>query len=521
MFAIAFWDNRTQQLFLIRDRLGIKPLYYYYDKDVFLFASELKALMAFSHFKRDVDPESIALFLHYQYIPTPKCIFKNTFKLPPAYYLTYDGNGIRTQKYWEPPAWEKGHEMEKQSEEEILNTLDTLIGQAVSDRLISDVPLGALLSGGIDSSLVVALMQKAHASPVQTYTIGFREADYDEAPWASKVADYLGTDHHELYVTQQEAMGVIPKLSEIYDEPFADSSAIPTYLVSQLARSEVTVALSGDGGDEQFAGYVRYWTAQTIWRYMNGFPPWLIYFMRNLSDHLSSQLLKKCYSILYPVLPQRLKVTNFEEKWQKLRYVFRQTNLAELYRMTICLWSKGALESLMGVRLTNGQFEETFEETKGWPLLARLMRVDQKTYLPDAMLTKVDRASMAVSLEVRVPLLDHRVVEYTARLPEIWKYRNGSGKYILKKLLARYLPIAFFDRPKMGFGVPIDSWFRKDLKPLLLDYLSTERIKREELFNEKIIQQTIREHLDENVNHQYRLWTLLMWEMWRERWMKN
>lgn len=519
MFAFALWDKRSRLLFLARDRLGIKPLYYHFDRGRFLFASELKAMMAFKVFRRNIDPDSIPLFLHYQYVPTPRTVFQNTYKLLPGYCLVYDGQDLETYAYWNLPHREEEAGDFKSKEGDVIDELDYLLTRAVSDRLVSDVPLGALLSGGIDSSMVVALMQKVNPAPVRTFSIGFREPEYNEAPWASKVANHLGTEHTELYVTPKEAMDVIPRLPEIYDEPFADSSAIPTYLVSSLARSQVTVALSGDGGDEQFSGYVRYWTTQAMATSFQRLPSSIRRALGMLFKKIPPLWVEKCYLPWREFLPQRFRVANFPDKWQKLITLMGKTEAQELYRMTICLWSEAELYRILGESLPKSQFEEIFLQTEGWPLLSRLMRVDQKTYLPDAMLTKVDRSSMAASLEVRVPLLDHRVVEYTAKLPDSLKYRNGEGKYILRRLLSRYVPSNMFERPKMGFGVPIDKWFRNELKDLLLDYLSPERLKKEGIFDQYLVEEKIKEHLLGEVNHQYRLWSLLMWEMWRERWL--
>jgi len=519
MFSLAIWDSQKQHLYLARDRLGIKPLFYYFRDGNLLFASELKALMAFKSFDKYIDPDSIPLFLHYQYVPAPKTIFKNTYKLLPGHYLVFNGEDLSANRYWAPPDEPEGDLSTVNDEEKLLSRLDELLTEAVSARLISDVPLGALLSGGIDSSMVVALMQKVSTAPVRTFSIGFDVEGYNEAVWAAEVAKHLGTDHTELYVTPQEAMEVIPSLPDLYDEPFADSSAIPTFLVCQLARSDVTVALSGDGGDEQFAGYVRYWTTQAM---AHGFQRlWLPVrkSMAHILGAIPAGFVERCYLPWRQFLPQRFRVANFADKWQKLIYLLNKTEISDLYRMTICLWSEDEVFRLAGRRLPEGEYEKVFKDTVDWPLLARLMRVDQKTYLPDAMLTKVDRASMAVSLEVRVPLLDHRVVEYTAKMPDTLKFRNGTGKYLLKKLLARYVPNHLFERPKMGFGVPIDRWFRSELKELLLDYLSPSRLKKEGLFDEAIVENKIKEHLSGRINHHYRLWALLMWEMWRERWL--
>lgn len=519
MFVVAVWDRVDKTIFVARDRMGIKPVYYYHDRDTFLFASELKALMTFELFPKEIDPDSIPLFLHYQYIPAPRTIFKKTYKLLPGYFLVYNGKNISTQPYWELPINQDGVKDKPVNEKSELKKLDDLLTRAVSDRLISDVPLGALLSGGIDSSIVVALMQKVNTSPVRTFSIGFNEPGYNEAPWASKVAEHLGTDHNELYVTPKDAIDLISSLPEIYDEPFADASAIPTTLVCRFARHKLTVALSGDGGDEQFSGYVRYWSTRAMTTAFKRLPPPLKTAVGLLFERIPSRWIETCYRPLQPHLPQRFRAANFIDKWEKILKLMRKSRIEDLYRMTVCLWPEDDILALVDIKLPFGSFEETFLETQGWPVLSRLMHVDQKTYLPDAMLTKVDRASMATGLEVRVPLLDHRVVEFTSKIPESLKYRNGTGKYLLKKLLSRYVPNELFERPKMGFGVPIDHWFRTDLKTLLQDYLSPERLKKEGRFNHVIVEKKIKEHLSGQKNHQYRLWSILIWEMWRERWM--
>ncbi len=518
MFALAIWDSGEKTLFLARDRMGIKPIYYYYNGDTFLFASELKALMTFKSFPKEIDPDSIPLFLHYQYIPTPKTVFADTYKLSPGHFLVFKGKTI-SGPYWNIPERPSDENSTKVNEKECLKRLDDLLTTAVSDRLISDVPLGALLSGGIDSSMVVALMQKASSSPVRTFSIGFREPGYNEAPWASKVAEHLGTDHNELYVTSKDAMDLISSLPQIYDEPFADASAIPTMLVCRFARSKLTVALSGDGGDEQFSGYVRYWSTRAMASASQRLPQTIRIALSDFFERIPSGWIERCYRPLQPHLPRRFRTANFIDKWEKVLKLMRKNRIHDLYRMAVCLWPEEDILALVDMKLPSGRFEETFLETEGWPVLSRLMRVDLKTYLPDAMLTKVDRASMANSLEVRVPLLDHRVVEFSSMLPESLKYGNGSGKYLLKKLLAQYVPMELFERPKMGFGVPIDLWFRKDLKTHLLDYLSPERLKREGMFNHVLVEQKIKEHLAGRKNHQYRLWSILMWEMWREHWL--
>jgi asparagine synthase (glutamine-hydrolysing) len=520
MFAFAIWDSNENRLLLARDRLGIKPLFYYRTEEMFSFASELKALMALPGFQKDIDPEALVLFLHYQYVPAPKSIFKNTWKLLPGHYAIVDQDGIRVRRYWESSEHEV-KEDEDWTEKRVVEKLDQLLTQSVSSQMGSDVPLGALLSGGVDSSLIAALMQKISPSPVRTFTIGFREESYNEAPWASKVAENLGTDHRKIFVTPREAIDLVPRLPAIYDEPFADSSAIPTCLVCRLARSDVTVALSGDGGDEQFAGYGRYWAATEMRAGFHRIPVPLRKLMMRGLGRLPFPLVDATYGFCRKHLPERFRVNNLYDKWQKLLRTLDEGSLSEIYRMTVCLWERDELQRLAGMRLPESRYESVFAETEGWPLIARLMKVDQETYLPDAMLTKVDRASMAVGLEVRVPLLDHRVVEYTSIIPDALKVRNGTGKYVLKKLLAKYLPVSLFERPKTGFGVPVGHWFRSDLKPLLQDYLSPGRLKREGFFDEGLVEKKVGEHLRKEANHQHRLWALLTWEMWRERWLGN
>lgn len=519
MFALALWDSRHKLLFLARDRLGIKPLYYHMSSGNFLFASELKAIMAFQAVAKDLDPDSIPLFFHFGYIPAPKTVFKNTFKLLPGNYAVFDGQNFKIRSYWELSEENINSRSVNVREEDALEKLDYLLTQAVSDRLVSDVPVGALLSGGIDSSVVVALMQQINTSPVRTFSIGFYEPHYNEAPWASKIAKYLGTDHTELYVTPAEAIEVIPKLPEIYDEPFADSSAIPTFLVSRLARSQVTVALSGDGGDEQFCGYRRYWKTQIRATRFQHLPRPFKKALVKILESLPYHLVDRYHFPWQQFLSHRFRFGNFSDKWGTLINMFGEDNIQRTYRMLLCFWSHHELYQLLGREVLECQFEKKFQKTEGWSILSRLMRVDQATYLPDDILTKVDRASMAAGLEVRVPILDHRVVEYTSKLPDNFKYRNGNSKYLLKKLLTRYLPVELFERPKKGFGLPIAQWLRNELKSIVLDYLSPARLKKEHLFDERIIEKIIKEHFSGQANHRDNLWSILMWEMWRERWL--
>jgi asparagine synthase (glutamine-hydrolysing) len=519
MFSLAIWDENKQSLFLARDRLGIKPLFYHHTSESLFFASELKALMALWAFPRELDYGALSLFLHYQYIPAPRSVFKNTFKLLPGHFATYCKGRLETQPYWTLPDLRSHPPIVKNREEDALERLDDLLTKAVNDRMISDVPLGGLLSGGIDSSMVAALMQKVSSHSVKTFSIGFSESGYDEAPWAAKVAEHLNTDHTSFYVTPKDALLTIPQLPEIYDEPFADASAIPTFLVSRLARSNVTVALSGDGGDEQFAGYVRYWSTQSMAGALGRLPQWFRKPFGSAMGKIPAPWVQNIYAPWRKRLPQRFSVANFSERWRQLVDILGSGDVASLYRMTVHVWPKEMLPNLCSAGLEESRFEEIFRNTEGWPMLSRLMRVDQMTYLPDAMLTKVDRASMAVSLEVRVPFLDHRVVEFTAHLPDHLKYRGGEGKYLLKRLLSRYVPERLFDRPKKGFSVPLERWLRVELKEMVSDYLSESRLKSEGLFDCDIVGAHLKDHFSGKVDHHHRLWTLLMWEMWREKWL--
>lgn len=520
MFAIAIWDQWAKELFLARDRLGIKPLYYYVDRGVFLFASELKALMAFESFPKSVDAEAVSLFLHYQYIPAPRTVFSHTRKLQPGHFLHYNADGLTDRRWWSPVITaDQDTTAVDMSEAEAISQLDDRLTQAVSDRLISDVPLGAMLSGGVDSSAIVAIMQKISTAPVRTFSIGFDAQSFDEAPWARKIADHLRTDHRELYVTGANALDVIPRLPEIYDEPFADSSAIPTFLVSQLTRKQVTVALSGDGGDEQFAGYVRYWMTQAMASWAKWLPSDLAHRLKETLAKLPPATVNRFYCAICNALPRRLRMENFPDKWQKLIGQLGYSQLSDLYRMTVSIWSKDDILRLTGRPVPESTFDYVFAESLAETSLKKLMAVDQQTYLPDAMLTKVDRASMAVGLEVRVPLLDHRVVELTSRLPDSLKYRNGKGKYLLTELVCNYVPRQLIQRPKMGFGIPLADWLRNDLNELLNDYLSPARLGQDGFFDPRTVQNAIREHQTGQTNHQHRLWALLMWEMWREKWL--
>ena len=522
MFALAIWDGRSRRLFLARDQQGIKPLYYYHYGGNLIFASELKGILAFQGISKILDTEAIPLFLHYQYIPSPRTIYQHIFKLLPGHFLICDSETFRIRTWAETPNVSSRRSSllgMPGSESACIDQLQEILTRAVSDQIVSDVPIGALLSGGIDSSLVAAIMQQVSSGPVRTFSIGFKDSKFNEAPWAAKVAAFLGTSHTELYVTSKDALSVIPKLPEIYDEPFADASAIPSLLVSQLTRSYVTVALSGDGGDEQFCGYTRYWATQAMASGFQRLPGPLRTWLYKCLSLIPTPFVETLYNRLQPVMPPAFRSANFPDKWQKLIAQMGHTDLQSLYRVSVCLWDMDRVKQLTGCFPESSRFEQVFDQTTDWPTLSRLMRVDQQTYLTETMLVKVDRASMAAGLEIRVPLLDQRVVEYASQVPEEFLFQKGQGKHILRRLLSRYIPAALFERPKMGFAIPVSRWLRGELKPMLLDYLSEERLKREGIFDASVVAAMVSDHLSGRANHPHRLWALLMWEMWREKWL--
>lgn len=520
MFAISIWDSRERKLYLARDRLGIKPLYYYCKDGNFAFASELKAIMEYPYFEKEIDPESLYYYLLFQYVPAPRAIFKNTYKLLPGHYLVISKDGsFEEHTYWD--AVERFQLLSKTDhnidEEETLRGLEELLISSVRYRLISDVPLGMLLSGGIDSSLVAAIMQSINPEPIKTFTIGFRENEFDEAPYAREIAKHLGTDHHELYVTPKEAQTVIPKLPLFYDEPFADSSAIPTYLVSKLAREHVKVALSGDGGDELFGGYNRYEWMNKLARY-DLIPYWLRQGVSWSLRLLPEGGIEWAYQLAKPFLPEAFQPIRLKGKKERIASLLKYRQLVELYPMVVGLWQQPELAELLGEEhdLSGLTLHDVYCTLDGENIVTRLMLADLKTYLVDDILTKVDRASMAVSLEDRVPILDHRIVEFTFGLPRRYKYK----KYLLKKLLAKYIPPKLYERPKHGFGVPFADWLRGDLRYLVEEYLNPKRLQREGFFNVNAVKRTTEEYMSGRRDHWHRLWALIAFEIWYEHYGK-
>lgn len=516
MFAFSVWDRKYGQLTLARDRMGEKPLYYGWQKGTFVFASELKAISAHPSFERRVDRGALILLLRHNYIPGPHSIYEGVSKLPAGTYLQVKRGASNPTPV---PYWSLSDIAENAvskpfggSEEEAIDELEQLLGNSVRSQMIADVPLGALLSGGIDSSIIVALMQKASSQKVRTFTIGFDEDECNEAAHARSVARHLGTDHIEVRLSAKDALSLIPSMPEMYDEPFADSSQLPTHLVMTLARKHVTVALSGDGGDELFGGYDRYLLVPKAWRGVG----WIPFPLRRLLGRGLATLSPAAISAFAGPLVKRRGVKNVGDRVQKVGTFLRcARNLDDFYLALISQWPEA--EQMVH---NGGVPDSLFDQKYLWPKLsdsaARMMSLDALTFLPDDLLTKVDRASMAVSLEARAPFLDRQVVEYSSTLPMNMKFRNGRGKHILRLLLDRYVPRDLVERPKMGFGVPLDVWLRGPLREFAEEYLSEGRLRKEGFFDAMIIRKAWRQHLNGERSFGNRLWSVLMFQFWLE-----
>lgn len=519
MFAFALWDSHEKILHLVRDRLGEKPLYYGWLAGVFIFGSELKALRAYPAWCGDIDRDSLALFLRHGYVPAPYTIYRGIYKLPPATIMRVCGySGEQFTRYWSvKEAAEQG--LAKPFEGaavEAQDELERLLFASVKKQMVADMSLGALLSGGVDSSTIVALMQAQSPRPVKTFAIGFNEEAYNEAGHAKAVARHLGTDHTELYVTPQEAMDIIPRLPELFDEPFADSSQIPTFLVSRLARQHVKVSLSGDGGDELFGGYNRYFWGRSIWRKIGWMPRGLRGLiaggLRTLPPQSWDFIFQRCAA----VLPEKLRQRSPGDKLHKLAEILAVDSPEAMYLGLVSLWQDPA-----AVVLGASEPATVLTDRGRWANLEdftqRMMYLDMVSYLPDDILVKVDRASMGVSLESRVPFLDHRVVEFSWQLPLSMKIRGGQGKWLLRRVLYKYVPKELIERPKMGFGVPIDAWLRGPLRGWAEDLLDEKRLRDEGYFDPVPIRNKWEEHLSGRRNWQHHLWCVLMFQSWLER----
>lgn len=523
MFAFALWDRQERVLHLVRDRLGIKPLYYGWQGNSFLFGSELKALKSHPSFHGQINRKALALMMSYSYIPSPHSIYQGIFKLPPGTVLTVNPEHLNSLS--DPvPFWSIKEVAESGvrspflgSEKEAIEQLEDLLKDSIKLRMISDVPLGAFLSGGIDSSVVVALMQSQSERPIKTFSIGFHESGYNEAHHAKAVAEHLGTDHTELYVTSEQVMEVIPRLQSIYDEPFADSSQIPTLLVSELARRNVTVSLSGDGGDELFGGYKIYTEGPKLWNIIGRLPDWSRDLLKNSFSGISSTIFQEKGSGFLSKMNRNPKTGLVRNKLRKFSEVLSARTPEELYFNLRCL---SRLDGPSSVLHGDGEIPNPYDidlyRTQNLNSVQRMMFLDAISFMTDDILTKVDRASMEVSLEARVPLLDHRVVEFAWRLPLNLKIRDGVGKWLLRQVLYKYVPKKLIERPKMGFDMPISAWLRGPLRDWSEALLNENRLRREGFFDPKIVRKKWSEHLSQKYDWTDYLWNVLMAQAWLE-----
>lgn len=518
MFAFALWDRQYRRLHLVRDRLGKKPLYVGWAGQSLVFGSELKALSAHPHFDRVINRDVAALYMRFGNVPAPHSIFKNVWQLLPGTAMTLDCTALTVGEdllrhaapYWSMDrvvADSREHPLPPQSDGALVDQFESLLLDCVRDRMISDVPIGAFLSGGIDSSAVVALMQSSAATPVKTFSIGFTEHGYNEANDARAVAEHLGTDHHEMIVTAADALDVIPRLPFMYDEPFADSSQIPTFLVSKFARDHVTVALSGDGGDEMLGGYTRHQALPKLWSRYGGLPSG----MRRMMAGAIHALPVERWNRLARGYPQ------FGDRLYKIADILPCDSIESAYIRVMSAWNDPSLvvpgASPLPIPLTDPSMQ-----VAGLGFAERMMFGDALSYLPNDILVKVDRASMAVGLEARAPLLDRRVFEYCWRLGLNDRIRKGQGKWLLRQVLARHVPPALFDRPKQGFAVPIGDWLRGPLRDWAADLLDPSILAADAMLDPAPITTLWQDHCAGRGNHASRLWTVLMFQAWRRQW---
>jgi asparagine synthase (glutamine-hydrolysing) len=515
MFAFAAWDRASRRLTLVRDHLGIKPMYWGKLGSLFVFGSELRALRAHPSWNARVDRDSLATFMRYSCVPAPYSIYRDIWKLEPGCLLTVQcGSAPRVERYWDVVgvSAEAKRKPFRGSVTEAVDELERLLKDAVGRAVVSDVPLGAFLSGGLDSSTVVAMMQAQSARSVKTFTVGFNEAAYDEAGDAKRVATCLGVDHTEIYIDAADMISVVPTLSTIYDEPFADPSQIPTSLISRIARQHVTVVLSGDGGDELFAGYTRYLWAEKYWRHATKLP---ISLRQGLTRSVA-RISPRTWERLAGIVPRRHRPKQFGEKVHKAAALLSQSSLASYYSSVIGKWD-GPVEVLPLSTVLSTRSEQLTLDSSLHETVDRLRLMDMLTYLPDDVLTKVDRASMSVALETRVPLLDRRVAEFAWSLPKELLIRNGAGKWLLRQVLYRYVPKVLVERPKSGFSVPLGEWLRGPLREWAEDLLS-ERALAISGVEPKPVRKLWDAILSGTSSQHYALWNVLIYQDWARKW---
>ncbi len=513
MFAFAIYDEGKQKIFACRDRAGVKPFFYYWKNNLFLFGSELKALMQHPEFAKEINTDAAAAYMQYGYVPTPHCIFKDTHKLKPGHFLELDvkSKSIHTQQYWNVYDAYNQPILKIDLPDAITET-EKLLTNAFQYRMVSDVPVGVFLSGGYDSACVTALLQANNTEKIKTFTIGVPDAGLNEAPYAKETAALLGTDHTEYYCTQKEALEIVPELPFFYDEPFADSSAIPTTLVSKIARQKVTVALSADAGDEIFAGYNRYDYLMKYGERIKRIPG----FMRKSAAALMDV-------IPADAIPYFNKKYLFHSRYEKVKSLFKnpteQNILMSLNSQMNAKYLAGLFKT--AIKQIPTAFDNTELKEENFSTLSYMMAIDYQTYLLDDILQKVDRAGMSVSLEGREPFLDHRIIEWAAKLPMEYKYNNGIKKFIIKEIVHKYIPKKMMDRPKMGFGIPIADWLQNDLKPFVNKYLDENFIEKQNIFNNIEIQRIRKSFYQGKSERAEKIWYLLMFQMWYDKWINN
>lgn len=510
MFAFALYDKQIEKVFFVRDRAGVKPFYYFWKDDIFLFGSELKALYKHERFEKDIDINSLALFLQYSYIPGKHCIFKNTNKLLPGHILAFDlkNKDIAIEKYWDVFDYYNKPKLQLTDEEAIQQT-DKLLRNAYEYRMVADVPVGIFLSGGYDSASVAALLQTGRTEKLKTFTIGFHENEFNEAPEAKKIAEFLGTDHTEWYLTAKEAGDVLPLLPEIYDEPFADNSTVPTVLVSKLAKQQVKVALSADGGDEIFGGYNKFNQAE---KFTTGMPVFL------------QSFLSGAMSIINPShIPFFRTKYNFTTRYEKMKLIWEKHDPIQAVKYISQYITETDVESFLGQSFERYHtfFEDGNKLEKNDGIANRLLAVDYKTFLVDNNLVKVDRATMSVSLEGREPMLDQRVIEFVAQLPSDLKIRGNVNKWLLKQVVHNYIPREMMERPKRPFIAPLMVWFRDELKEQLSYYLSERCLAKTGVFDHEPIVKLRDQYLSgKKINYQ-KLWQVLIFQLWYDKWIEK
>jgi asparagine synthase (glutamine-hydrolysing) len=518
MFAIALWDREKERLYLARDRIGEKPLYYGYFNRIFGFTSELKAFKKHPKFNSQINRDAIGQLMLHNCIPAPLSIFEKIYKLLPGHYLELGYRDYLNQiEPTSKPYWQLSDcnfESYTGTLSEALNDLEHLLQDVIKEQMVADVPVGCFLSGGVDSSVIAALMQSLSSKKIQTFSIGFDKPEYNEAEFAKAVAKHIGSDHNELYITDKDALNVIPFLPIIYDEPFSDSSQIPTYLVCKLARQKVTVSLSGDAGDELFAGYSRYLLAENLYNKVGSYPDWLKRTIKRVLPLISPDVLNAINKII------KLPVTNFSDKIYKIESILDSKDFKQFYLSLASHWlnySSLVLGEDIKSSLWNREISKfSFDDNK----VLGMQYLDSLGYLPDDILVKVDRAAMANSLETRVPFLNHKVVEFAFSLPQSYKIKDGLSKYVLRQVLYNYVPKELIERPKRGFAVPIQDWLRGELKDWAVALLDSHKLDSEGYLNSSLVQDKLQQHLSGRANNGYYLWDVLMFEQWLDNWNK-